>query len=159
MTSDAPPLFRERLWPSLGMFLATILLIPAALLTFLPISVPAGVIAAVILFLAANAVLIATSPRVEVTATELRAGAARLPVEIVAAAHPFDGPEAIAERGVRLDARAWMLLRGWASGVVRIELNDPEDPVPYWLISSRRPEELAATLESLRPRRPAPSAG
>lgn len=158
MTSDAAPVYRERLWPSVGMFLATILLIPAALLTFLPISIPVGIAAAVILFIGANVVLVLTSPRVEVTTTELRAGAARLPLEIVDSVHAFNGPDAVSERGVRLDARAWMLLRGWASGVVRIHLNDPEDPVPYWLISSRRPEQLAAALESARPKRSAPSA-
>jgi hypothetical protein len=30
--------------------------------------------------------------------------------------------------------------------VVRVELTDPEDPTPYWLVSSRRPDALARAL-------------
>ena len=29
-----------------------------------------------------------------------------------------------------------------------IVLDDPEDPTPYWLVSSRQPETLAASLRS-----------
>jgi hypothetical protein len=32
------------------------------------------------------------------------------------------------------------------ASAVEITLDDPADPVPYWLISSRRPDELAAAL-------------
>ena len=30
---------------------------------------------------------------------------------------------------------------------VEITLDDPEDPVPYWLVSTRRPQQLAAALQ------------
>jgi hypothetical protein len=29
---------------------------------------------------------------------------------------------------------------------VRVDLEDPLDPTPYWLLSTRRPQELAAAL-------------
>jgi hypothetical protein len=29
---------------------------------------------------------------------------------------------------------------------VRIEVVDPDDPTPYWVISTRRPEDLIAAL-------------
>jgi hypothetical protein len=32
-------------------------------------------------------------------------------------------------------------------------LNDPDDPTPYWLISTRRPKRLAAALSSQRSER------
>nr|WP_284301161.1 DUF3093 family protein [Homoserinibacter gongjuensis] len=50
------------------------------------------------------------------------------------------------ERGVRLHADAWLLIRGWIPDVVRVELDDPQDPTPYWIISSRRADELAAAI-------------
>lgn len=34
---------------------------------------------------------------------------------------------------------------------VRVEVLDPEDPTPYWVVSTRRPMELAASLEAIRP--------
>ena len=148
MSSDTTPLYRERLWPGPGTFLAITLIIPAALLVFLPISVAAGIGIAAGLYAIALGFLLLSAPLVEVTADELRAGPARLPRTAVGAAQAFEGEEARAERGTRLDARAWLLLRGWAPGVVRVELDDPEDPTPYWLISTRRPTALAAALSA-----------
>jgi hypothetical protein len=31
-------------------------------------------------------------------------------------------------------------------GAVQVLLDDPADPTPYWLVSTRHPERLAATL-------------
>jgi hypothetical protein len=45
-----------------------------------------------------------------------------------------------------LDGRAYLCLRGWISPVVRVELDDPDDPTPYWLVSTRRPAQLVAAL-------------
>ena len=147
MTSIAPaPVYRERLWPAPWVFVATALVIPASLLVFLPISQLAGIICAVVLYAAIVIVLLLTTPVVEVTDGTLAAGRARLPRDVVAGAEAFEGAEATAERGVRLDARAWLLLRGWIPGVVRVQLDDPDDPTPYWLVSSRHPRRLAAAL-------------
>lgn len=140
--------YRERLWPSPWVLLSTALVIPASLLVFLPISPPLGVVAAVILYGAILVVLLATTATIEVTATTFRAGRAHIERRLISAAYARTGPDATAERGVRLDARAWLLVRGWIPGVVRVELADPEDPTPYWVVSSRRPDELAAALSS-----------
>ena len=61
------------------------------------------------------------------------------------------------ERGVRLDARAYLLIRGWIPGLVRVELDDPDDPTPYWLVSTRHPVRLAAALSRGRVGAPPPS--
>ena len=44
--------------------------------------------------------------------------------------------------------RAFLVIRGWVDPVVRVTLDDPNDPTPYWLISTRRPEELVRVLAS-----------
>ena len=54
----------------------------------------------------------------------------------------------------KLDARAWLLIRGWVDPVVRVRLTDPKDPTPYWLVSSRHPEAVVAALEEPRQRTP-----
>jgi hypothetical protein len=138
--------YRERLWPAPWVFIATALVIPASLLVFLPISLEAGIAVAIVLYGAIVGVLIGTTATIEVTDDGFRAGRARIERRFVGAVTASTGAEATAERGVRLDARAWMLVRGWIPGVVRVELTDPADPTPYWLISSRRPEELAVAL-------------
>ena len=141
--------YRERLWPAWWVFVATALVIPASLLVFLPISLIAGYVSAAVLYGAIVVVLVVTTPLVEVTDGMLRAGRARLERTYVGDVTFHDGPDAFAERGTRLDARAWLLLRPWLSAVVRIELTDPADPTPYWLVSTRHPRELAAALTSV----------
>jgi hypothetical protein len=140
------PAYRERLWPAPWVFLATALVIPASLLVFLPISLPAGVAVATGLYAAILVALIVTTPAIEVTPETFRAGRAHIERRYIGRAQPFDGAEATAERGVRLDARAWLLVRGWIPGLVRVDLDDPDDPTPYWLVATRRPEALAEAL-------------
>lgn len=141
--------YRERLWPSWWVFLVTALVIPASVLVFLPISPIAGVISAGVLYGVIVVVLLVTSPVIEVTDGMLRAGRARIERTFLGAATAHAGADAVAERGVRLDARAYLVLRGWVSGVVRIEIADDADPTPYWLVSTKRPAELAAIVNSV----------
>ncbi len=142
--------YRERLWPAPWIYIATALVIPASLLVFLPISPVAGVVVAIGLYLGIVVVLIATTPTVEVADGELRAGRARLPLAVVGDVVAAHGPDAVRERGTGLHADAWLLIRGWIPDVVRVTLDDPADPTPYWLISSRHADELAAAIRSAR---------
>jgi hypothetical protein len=51
--------------------------------------------------------------------------------------------------GVEADARAYLLLRPYLKRAVQVEIVDPADPTPYWLISTRHPDELARVLTEL----------
>lgn len=42
--------------------------------------------------------------------------------------------------------RAFLLTRPWIDRGVRVEVVDPADPTPYWLVSSRRPDALARAV-------------
>lgn len=143
-------IYRERLWPSPWVFLATALVIPAALLVFLPINQTVGIITAIVLYTGCVVLLILSSPVVEVTTQQFSAGNARLPIEFAGQVTSFRTNEATLERGQRLDARAWLLLRGWVSPVVKVEVDDPQDPTPYWIVSTRRPEQIAQAIDEAR---------
>ncbi|NQX10162.1 DUF3093 domain-containing protein [Microbacteriaceae bacterium VKM Ac-2855] len=145
-------LYREKLWPTPWVFVATALVIPASILVFAPINFTAGVFVALGLFAAAVLTLIGLSPVLEVTEDELRAGKAHIPLELVGEPESFTGERAFAQRGPVLDARAYLVLRGWVKDVVRVPLEDPEDPTPYWLISSRRPNDVVAAIQGSRRR-------
>jgi hypothetical protein len=146
--------YRERLWPAPWLFLSTALVIPASLLVFLPINTTVGVIVAIVLYLGCVGLLLLGSPAVEVTDTHFVAGKARLPLALVGPVEGFTRDEARLERGQRLDARAYLLIRGWVDPVVKVAVNDPDDPVPYWLVSTRNPSSLAEALDTARPRTP-----
>ena len=136
--------------PGPSIFVITALIIPASLLVFLPINQTVGVICAVVLYSACVILLVIGSPRIEVTDAALIAGRARLPLANTGEARGFTGADATAERGTRLDARAWLVIRGWISPVVKVNVNDDADPTPYWLVSTRHPKDLVAALEKAR---------
>lgn len=50
--------------------------------------------------------------------------------------------------GRQLDPAAFVVSHGWVHEMVMLVLDDPEDPTPYWLISTRNPEAL---LEAFLP--------
>lgn len=139
-------IYSEKLWPSWWVWIVVIGIAGACILVLAPISIAAGYTGAILVFLVLAGILIATTPAVVVTPRELRAGRAVLPREFVGSVEAFTGDEATAERGTRLNGRAYLCMRGWISPVVRVDLDDPEDPTPYWLVSTRRPAKLVAAL-------------
>jgi len=53
--------------------------------------------------------------------------------------------------GPRADPHAYLLIRPYLRKAVYIEVTAPESAVPYWLLFTRHPAELAAAIESSRP--------
>ncbi len=83
---------------------------------------------------------------VRVEAGLLRAGRASVDVGHLGRAEALDEVQTRRAAGVDADARAFLLLRPYLRRAVRVEITDPRDPAPYWLVSTRRPEALAAAL-------------
>lgn len=90
--------------------------------------------------------------KVVVEDVRLRAGRANIDLRFVGQAQPLDRSQARAVSGPLADARAFLLLRPYLPQAVRIEIDDPDDPAPYWLVASRRAEALAASLNEARHR-------
>jgi hypothetical protein len=142
------PVYRERLhvplrwWVQATMFLATVWLA-------LTVAVPGW------MAWAASAALLAGvfgifawlgSAQVEVRDGQLYAGPARIPLSSVGAAEALDKEATRRVHGIDADARAFLVTRPYISRSVKVILDDPADPTPYWLISSRHPRQLAAAL-------------
>ncbi|WP_127793602.1 DUF3093 domain-containing protein [Agromyces sp. LHK192] len=145
--------YRERMWPSPWIWVASLLLIPASMLVLAPVSLPAGIVTGIVLYAGALGALSLTAPVIEVADGRLRAG--RAEIDLAHTGSPVavaDAEATRAELGLRLDARAFLVIRGWIKSLVRIPITDAADPTPYWLVSTRRPDELAAAID--RSRRP-----
>lgn len=145
MTAPAPD-YTERLWPSSGFWLVVPLVGVGVALSLWPLGPAVAVSAAVVVLALCVAGLLQASPRLEVSGGELQAGRAHVPLVLLGSARAYVGEDARQQRGPRLDARAFLVLRGWVDPVLRIELTDPQDPTPYWLVSTRHPDRLAAAL-------------
>jgi Protein of unknown function (DUF3093) len=109
-------------------------------------AVVAWVSTALLLLVMAGVFLGYGAPRVDVEDGWLRAGRARIAGEFLGGAEPLDAAQTRRVAGPAADARAYLLLRPYLKRAVRVTVRDDRDPTPYWLVSSRDPEHLAAAL-------------
>jgi len=143
------PIFEERLNPSTSIILALSMSGPMVLLA----SLPFGQTLAFTLTVAVPLTLILgslyLSPVIRINESFSR-GSFEIPLQALGEAEIFTGEEARLQRGPRLDARAKLAIRGDIDQVVKIQVVDSDDPTPYILVSTRRPEELVAALRADR---------
>jgi len=88
--------------------------------------------------------------RVQVRGDTLHVDDATLPMWAIASVAAVDGPRRRDLLGVDADPMAFVIMRSWIPGGVRIDLADPDDPTPYWFVSTRDPQRLVAALERAR---------
>jgi DUF3093 family protein len=88
--------------------------------------------------------------RVAVADRELWVDDARLPARFVADVIPLDAAGRRELLGVGADPLAFVVQRPWVPGAVQVLLDDPADPTPYWVVSSRHPQRLTAALLAAR---------
>lgn len=143
--------YRERLWAPWWLWVVA----AAFAATFgIAFAVPLGAAWGLGVLFAAEGIVAAAlggmSVLVEVRDHQLVAGRARLPLASVGRVTVLDADAARALRGVGADPRAHLVLSGWVSTAVRVDLEDPADPTPYWYVSTRRPDRLAAALGGRR---------
>ncbi|WP_295628365.1 DUF3093 domain-containing protein [uncultured Corynebacterium sp.] len=72
----------------------------------------------------------------------LHAGSAILPATVVSKSLVVPESAHRNALGRQLDPAAFLVTHSWVRTMVLLVLDDPEDPTPYWLVSTRRPEEL-----------------
>jgi DUF3093 family protein len=111
--------------------------------TPLPVAAIAGLVAAALVVVGLRmygAARVATDP------DGFSAGRALLPYRYVGEVEALDAAATRRVLGVEADARAYLLVRAYCRGAVKVMVADRADPVPYWLVSTRHPAALAASL-------------
>jgi hypothetical protein len=81
--------------------------------------------------------------RVEISAGEIRVRGAHLPLRYVSGAVALDPPTLRRVVGREGDPAAYVSIRPWVGPGVQFWLDDPDDPTPYWVVSTRHPDALA----------------
>lgn len=107
---------------------------------------------AVLAVVAVGVLMWLSRTEVQVTGTgddvELRAGQAHLPASVMSRSAVVPRSAKSAALGRQLDPAAFVLHRTWVGPMVLVVLDDPDDPTPYWLVSSRYPDRVLAALRS-----------
>ncbi len=105
----------------------------------------------------AGGVFASASIRLTVEGSELHVGRAVLDLAYAGEARALPADQTRRRADLDADARAYLVLRPYVATAVEVTLADADDPAPYWLVSTRRPAELAAAIEraaQLAPPRP-----
>ena len=79
---------------------------------------------------------------------ELRIDRAHIDIKYLGEATILDAPAMRLLRTRDADPAAYLAIRFWIPKGVKIAVVDPRDPTPYWLITSKRGEEIAALLDN-----------
>ena len=151
-----PATYDERLHVPLRWWVQGVMLVASlwlAMIVALP-AVLAWVLTGVALAGLAGLMLGYGSARIRVADGQLYAARARIEAKHLGRAEALDPGETVRVRGVDADARAWLLLRPYLKRAVKVRIADPDDPAPYWLLSTRHPTELAGVLNALVADRP-----
>jgi hypothetical protein len=145
------PSYAERLYVPLRWWVQAIMFIATGWIAMI-VSMPtfwAWFFTAVLLALLSGWFLSLGSARIAVVDGRLQAGRASIEAGFLGRAEALDPEAARLVAGRDADARAFLLLRPYLHRAVKVEINDPADPAPYWLLSTRRPDKLAAALSQL----------
>ena len=152
MTGDSVPAVPERLWPGPLGWTTVVGFAVFGFIALLPVDLGAAVVAGAVVLVVGVVLAVRTSPVVAVSDGDLVAGRAHIPVSALGV------PEALDRAGVRSalgpgsDARTYTCLRSWVPGAVLVPVEDPADPTPAWLVSSRRPASLVSAIRAAQGR-------
>lgn len=145
------PAYSERLGVPLRWWVQGTMLV-ASLWLAVVVALPGGaawLVTGLAMGLLSAALLAYGGARIAVVDGELRAGRARIEGRHLGTATALDADATRRAAGVDADARAYLLLRPYLKRSVLVRIEDPADPAPYWLLSTRHPEELVSALAGM----------
>jgi len=141
-------LFHERLTvPAIWWVLASLFALSVLLAVGAYLGPVWGVGTTVVTLLVAAAIFVSAAIVIRVDPDQIRVGRASIEHAYIAGCRALDAEETRRRGGVDADARAHMVLRPYVKTAVEITLADPDDPVPYWLVSTRHPQRLEAAMQ------------
>jgi len=145
------PVFQERLWPSLGMWVFAFIMTTSLGIAYSQAyGKELGLMVAMATTLAVGIGLIVNTPLIQVDELNFRVGRARLPLQFVGKIQVLDDAQSRRARSTDANSNAHFQLRGGIKSSVIVEVSDPQDPHPYWQVSTRKPDLLIAALTNAK---------
>ena len=145
------PIFRERLWPSLGLVITAFVMTASLGVAYgRAYGSQLGLMVGVSTTMAVAIGLIVNTPVIQVDELNFRVGRARLPLQYIGKIKKLDEQQSRQARSTGANSNAHFQLRGGIHSSVIVEVTDIQDPHPYWQVSTRKPTELIASLEKAK---------
>lgn len=142
--------FKEFVFPGVTLFVAIGLSTLAIWVVFLPINSGIGSIISLATLVIFSTFSLMRSPKIRVEGNFLKISKAKIEIRFISKAKLINQKDLFTERGVGLNALAYCVFQVGVTRAVRIEIEDSSDPTPYWLVSSRKPNQLIRALDANR---------
>jgi hypothetical protein len=145
------PTYQERLWPSVGQWTFAFIMTASLGIAYgraygMDLGVIVGISATILVAIG----LIVNAPLIQVDELVFRVGRARLPLQYVGKIQKLDEEQSRRARSTDANSNAHFQLRGGIKNTVIVEVTDPQDPHPYWQVSSRNPDALINALSATK---------
>lgn len=145
------PVFQERLWPSLGQWVFAFIMTSSLGIAYgRAFGADLGTLVGIAATLVVAIGLVVNTPLIQIDELNFRVGRARLPLQYVGKIQKLDEDHSRRARSVDADSNAHFQLRGGIKNTVIVEVTDPQDPHPYWQISTRNPDALITALNAAK---------
>jgi hypothetical protein len=101
-----------------------------------------------VVLLPLSVALLARGSRGGITVTDgiLHVPGARIPITHLSSGVALDREAFRLQTGPMADPAAFVVSRPWLHTAVRLMVDDPADPTPYWVVGTRRPDRLLAAI-------------
>lgn len=152
LSAVTPTRYDERLAVPLRWWVQGTMLVASIWLAFY-VAVPAALawaIGGTLFALMAGVFIGYGAAKVQVADGWLTVGHARIETTWLGRAEALSAPDSRRLAGRDANALAYLMLRPYLSRAIRVEIVDPADPAPYWMIATRHPETLVAAIEAAR---------
>ena len=141
------PVFQERLFPSLGQWVFAFIMTSSLGIAYgRAYGTEPGIAVGVAATIVVSIGLIVNTPTIRIDELNFRVGRARLPLQYVGQIQKLDAEQSRRARSTDANSNAHFQLRGGIKNTVIVEVTDPQDPHPYWQVSTRNPDNLIAAL-------------
>jgi hypothetical protein len=87
--------------------------------------------------------------KLEIADGEIRIRGAHLPLRYVSGAVALDAETLRRVVGREGDPAAFVSIRWWIGPGVQLWLDDPDDPAPYWVVSTRHPRDVVTAIRAV----------
>lgn len=141
--------YSERVFPGLSFFLATLFVPTALYLIVLAFDDLWALVTFVVCEVSIISIGLLGAPTLVLSKESLSIGKVQIPTQYISGISAIPASNQQSEKGPKLHPAAYVRFQAGVKGLLKIELNDPADPTPYWLISSRNPELLAKKFSEL----------
>lgn len=146
---NSSPIYRESITPPLWLLgLVYSLLASISLSIWAALGNTAGALAIILSTLLLVPIRRSTTLTIEVTESEVLINRAHIEKKYLGEITLLGADAMRSTRGRDADPASFLAIRFWVSQGIKVQIKDPRDPTPYWLISTRKGKELVQALKN-----------